>query len=328
LGDRWGIARSLGALGLVAIYQGHFEQAERWGRESVAFRRELGDQVNLAQGLYEYGVVISTLGRFAESAELAKEGMAICDHLGFREGLTDLGLLLAMAHTNLAHYRCGRVQAQASLVLAKRLYDRARIGRARAVVAYNAYGEGAIEESQQLLRESIALLRQINQRDELGWALAASGYVERRLGHHRQARRNVCEALWIAADIGAYFPAMIALPALALFLADQGEAERAIEVYALISRYPTVAGSLHFEILAGRPLAAASEALPPDVVAAAQERGRARDLEATVVELWLELKISLFLPGPLAQLARPLARILRPLIGAFLSRKLGEKTRG
>jgi hypothetical protein len=38
------------------------------------------------------------------------------------------------------------------------------------------------------------------------------------------------------------------------------------------------------------PLVAELEAeLPPDVVAAAQERGRARDLEATVAELLVEL---------------------------------------
>jgi hypothetical protein len=30
--------------------------------------------------------------------------------------------------------------------------------------------------------------------------------------------------------------------------------------------------------------------LPPDVVAAAQERGRAHDLETTVAELWVELE--------------------------------------
>jgi hypothetical protein len=35
---------------------------------------------------------------------------------------------------------------------------------------------------------------------------------------------------------------------------------------------------------------AIAEELPPDVVAAARERGRARDLAATVEELWGELE--------------------------------------
>ncbi len=79
------------------------------------------------------------------------------------------------------------------------------------------------------------------------------------------------------------------LPGIALLLADQGEKERAVELYALASRYPLVANSRWFEGVAGKHIAAVAATLPPEVVAAAQERGRARDLEATVAELLIEL---------------------------------------
>jgi hypothetical protein len=72
-------------------------------------------------------------------------------------------------------------------------------------------------------------------------------------------------------------------------LADQGKTEQAVELYALASRYPYVANSRWFEDVAGRHIAAAAATLSPDVVAAAQERGRARDLDATVKELLAEL---------------------------------------
>jgi hypothetical protein len=81
-----------------------------------------------------------------------------------------------------------------------------------------------------------------------------------------------------------------ALPAIAFFLAERGEAERSVELYALGSRYPYVANSRFFEDVAGKHIAAAATTLPPDVVAAAQERGRARDLEVTMKELLAELK--------------------------------------
>ena len=83
---------------------------------------------------------------------------------------------------------------------------------------------------------------------------------------------------------------MLALPATALLLADRGEAERAVELYALASRDPFVAHSRWFEDVAGVRIAAVAAALPPDVVAAAQERGRARDLWATARELLAELE--------------------------------------
>jgi hypothetical protein len=50
-----------------------------------------------------------------------------------------------------------------------------------------------------------------------------------------------------------------------------------------------VANSRWFEDVAGREITAAAEALPPEVVARAQERGQSRNLWATVEELLGEL---------------------------------------
>ena len=76
----------------------------------------------------------------------------------------------------------------------------------------------------------------------------------------------------------------------ALLLLDQRESERVVEIYALSCTLPAVATSRWFADVVGRPIAAAAATLPPDVVAAARERGRARDMQATVEELVDELE--------------------------------------
>jgi hypothetical protein len=53
--------------------------------------------------------------------------------------------------------------------------------------------------------------------------------------------------------------------------------------------YPYAANSRWFEDVAGREIAAAAEVLSPEAVTEAQERGRSRDLWATVEELLDEL---------------------------------------
>ena len=93
----------------------------------------------------------------------------------------------------------------------------------------------------------------------------------------------------MALELQAFLPVLFALPGVALLLVENGRLERAVEVYALASRYPFVANSRWFEDVAGRHIATVAAALPPDVVAAAQERGRARDMDATVAELLAEL---------------------------------------
>lgn len=125
---------------------------------------------------------------------------------------------------------------------------------------------------------------------DLGQALAVLGYAAHGSGQLSQARQHLREAMQIAAEVGIFMPRILALPGIALLLADQGEVERAVEIYALASRYPFVANSRWFEDVAGKQIGAAAAMLPSEVVAAAQERGRARDLDVTVAELLVELE--------------------------------------
>ena len=74
----------------------------------------------------------------------------------------------------------------------------------------------------------------------------------------------------------------------AALLASEGDIEKAQELLALV-----LCQAASWQLAKDRalPLVAKLEAeLPPDVVAAARERGQARDLEATVAELLAELE--------------------------------------
>jgi hypothetical protein len=98
------------------------------------------------------------------------------------------------------------------------------------------------------------------------------------------------EALSAAQETETTFPLSLALPLAALLLADQGQQERAVELYALASQNPYVANSRWFEDIAGRHIVAVAATLPPEVVAAAEARGRGRDLWGTAEALLKELE--------------------------------------
>jgi tetratricopeptide (TPR) repeat protein len=144
-------------------------------------------------------------------------------------------------------------------------------------------------EAQQYLRRSVSSLRESGQRNDESWMHAALGIAARGLGRQTQARECLCEALQASIDIRDVRMLMYALPVAALLLSDRGQVERASEIYALASCYPFVARSTWFEAVIGQEIATAAEVLAPQVFAAAQERGRARDLWATVEELLDEL---------------------------------------
>jgi hypothetical protein len=90
-------------------------------------------------------------------------------------------------------------------------------------------------------------------------------------------------------EMGGGFALLRVLPAAALLSSVAGGAVHAVEAYALASRYPYVADSRWFEDVVARHITAAAATLPSEVVAAAQERGRALDLWETAEELIAEL---------------------------------------
>ena len=122
-------------------------------------------------------------------------------------------------------------------------------------------------------------------------AHAVLGVAALRLGKIPEAQENLYEALHLSAGAGAFVPLMYVIPGAALLLAERGEDERAVELYALASRSSFVANSRWFSDIAGKHISAAAvrtEGASPEALAAAQERGRIRELWATVDELWAE----------------------------------------
>jgi tetratricopeptide (TPR) repeat protein len=288
LDDQDGVAASLTYLGRNSWIQGRLEEAERLLRDSLTIYRVLDDQPSIAVGLVCLGEVLCRRGEFAKGCSLIEEGLTIGNIPAF---IWDLNLWLCEAKSHLGEYAQARAVGQRTLA-GYRETPHARtwaIGFAHFVLGLVALAEDAYAEARRLLEESVTLLRGAQGPDNLAWALAVSAYAARGLGELPEAEQCLSEALRIYAETGVFFSPMYGLPAAALLLADRGQEERAVELYALASRYPFVANSRWFEDVAGRHLAAVAAALPSEVVAAAQERGQARDLDATVAELLEEL---------------------------------------
>jgi tetratricopeptide (TPR) repeat protein len=189
----------------------------------------------------------------------------------------------------LGRYEDGRRHIEQGLALAREIDSRWGIGINLFFLGLLALGEERCVEAQQHLEECATVFRAYGDRSVTGFPLGPLGVTASKLGQLAEARDHLCGALRISAEIRDSLTIRTALPSAALLLADLGKVERAVEIYALASRFPNVANSRLWEDIAGKHIAAAAAALPPEVAAAAEERGRARDLWATVEELLAEL---------------------------------------
>jgi tetratricopeptide (TPR) repeat protein len=115
------------------------------------------------------------------------------------------------------------------------------------------------------------------------------GYAPRGLGQIHHARNQFHRAIEFALQNHLSREFSCTLPGIALLMSDLGQIEFAIELYELALKHPYVANSRWFYDVAGKHIKKVAESLSAEVVEAAQERGRNRDIWKTVEELLVEL---------------------------------------
>jgi tetratricopeptide (TPR) repeat protein len=290
LGDQGGIANSLQGLGRVALSLGEIEEGERLVRESIAISEEIGDQAGIVKGLGNLSILLPWSGRFAEAKALLEQSAAICNDLGLRTSLVFTNAHLSTMKGYLGEYESAYALAKSNLTLAREINHSWGVGHALLLLGVTALVEKAYDRAWQFLQESLATYREAGEQDMTGFVLAFSGITALRLGQPSVARQCFCEALRMLNTIRTFEPSVATVAATALFFVEQDQPERAVELYAAVSRYPLVSDSCVYQDCIGRHVAAVAATLPSDVVVAAQERGRARDVSATVAELLAELE--------------------------------------
>jgi tetratricopeptide (TPR) repeat protein len=294
IGDQRGIALALRELAGVARGQGEYRAARQLLQESLAIFREIGNQEEMAVTLHALGYMAWMLGEYRAAEELYQESLVLYREIGDQRGVAHSLEYLGFN----ACYGSSKDYGEAQQLLQESLAIYEQIGDLYGMaVALQCLGDladllGEYAKAIQLAQKSLALASKWRDATHVLMCLRVLGRAACGLGDLRGARRYLHQALDHALEMALTeraIPWVLAtFDGIALLLAGEGERERALEILTLAVHHP---GSIE----AARDIAASLVAqlaaeLPPDVVAAAQERGRARDLDATVVELLTELE--------------------------------------
>jgi tetratricopeptide (TPR) repeat protein len=235
------------------------------------------------------GAALIGWDQLADAFAYLREALAICRDLGLRGGEAWAIFWLGFAELNLGRYEQAQARGEAVLALARERGDPVYTGRSLWLLGDVALATGAYAKAESLLQRSAADYREYGLPNELIWVFADLAVAAHRMGQLDLSKQHRDEALRMFIKTRAVLSVGRVLGAAALLLADAGETERAVEVYALALRHAAVKKSCWFDDIFGRHIAAVAATLPADIVAAAQERGRARNLDVTVAELLVEL---------------------------------------
>ena len=326
--NRWGEAKLLLNLGAHAQYVGDYNEAVRCLEKSLTISRGLGVQMEIVETQRDLAAILSTIGQMEESDQLLRECVGLCRKHGDLMGLATGLLYLVDNFIKMGRYRDAFGWIEECISIYEKLGDKvqlARIIRSQgfAQLGLGEYGQaqanfqksyslfeetgmtwgmGGVKRNFGLLalvagdftmarvklEESITILRKAGARSMFGQTLAALGIVELRLNEPGQARQRLAEALLITKELHDSVTAIFILPCAFLFLVQEGKIDLAQELYALASLYPFFTNTAFIQDLVREPFIALSNEVQPEVVAAAEQRGRQRDLWATIDELLVE----------------------------------------
>jgi tetratricopeptide (TPR) repeat protein len=246
----WGIAVALDRLSWFSQFRRAYEEAERYARRALKINRDLGN----TRGT---GLSLRHLGEAAYGQQA---------------------------------YAKARQFHQASLVIFQEIGDRFHIAWALGDLARVAMAEGQLDQARTQLEDSLAVSRATSDPNTTAWHLALLGHVTSAMNDGRGARKHYRRALQIALDEHYSGVSLDVLDGWAMLLAREGDREKALELLTLTLRYPKGGGTWWTEMAEREKklLAELRVQLSHDVFAAAQERGRARDLDATMRELLTE----------------------------------------
>jgi tetratricopeptide (TPR) repeat protein len=277
VGDVWGSARALAVLGM-DVGSGDLEEGRGLLTEAIMMMEE-ELHIEAPEMVGALGWIHYFNGRFDEALPLLERSVAALE-TGDPGQRRILGQFLCGALLGLGKY--DRTEAEAA---------RISLDPAVAPIAELALVREAHLKAHQHLTARASEARRSDHWYQLGHALPLLVYAARGLGKQTEARAHLREALANAADHASRNLLLAALQPAALLLCDERNVERGIEVSTLaFVQWPFAASSRWFEDVAGKHIAAAAEGLPAEVVAAAQKRGRERDLWETARELLDELE--------------------------------------
>jgi predicted ATPase len=250
LGDKLGIAASLGNLGVMAYEQGDYGAARTLYEEGLAIRRELGDKLGIAASLGNLGVVAFYQGDYGAARTLDEESLAIQRELGDKGGIANSLICLGLVAYMQGEYGSARTLYEESLAIKRELGDKLGIAALLGNLGSVAHKQGGSGAARTLYEESMAILRELGDKRVIAYLLEGFADLAKTEGQAERAAR-----LWGAAEalreaIGSPIPpneremykrnVTATREAFAAAWADGGAMtiEQAIE-YALKDRMPT-----------------------------------------------------------------------------------------
>ena len=190
LGNRMGVAYTLGQLGILAYLAINYEEAGGFYNRVLEISRALEDQRSVGRSLHQLGLLADAQGEYVEAHDLYVESLGIAQQLGDKEALAS------------SLHQLGNL----------------------------AYQQGNDADARRLYSDSLDISRQLEDKTGLAQSLYQLGMLGQKAGDYTEARRLYQESLEIRQLLGDKVGAARNLYQLGLLAEAEGDLKNALEL--------------------------------------------------------------------------------------------------
>jgi tetratricopeptide (TPR) repeat protein len=277
-------------LGRVVARQGRSVEAEDWLKQGQAISHKISYLPGIFNGLLYSAEATIYQGEFIQALSLLEETLTLRSDLDFgsiSEGWVEEYQSMACLH--LGHYQEAHRLARAAITKYEHRDNIKGVAFGHWLLANSHFIHSENQEALSLLRQSAQTCQETGEKRTLNLVKLSQSYVLHKIGHKTQAQQLLAEALDFGLNHRSFIHVLTAIPAKAMFLGEEGETQRAVELYALATSHAFVGNSRWFADAVGQYIKVIAATLPPEVIMAAQARGRNLDLWQTAESLLTEL---------------------------------------
>ncbi len=241
--DQRGIATSLYGLGRVALAKRDYALARTLAEEALTILRTIGDRWMISYVLESLARVAYFQGDYARARSLAEESLSIVRVTGDRWAIARVLFYLARIALGEGDHETARSLVEEGLLLSKEVGDKGGIATALYLSAHIALHFNDTAAATTLAEESLALSREIEDRPAITEALAISGMVAAAKGDYEEARLLYAESFALAQELGDKLTIAFSLEDLATEVAVKAQAQWAARLWGSAEAIRTAIGA-------------------------------------------------------------------------------------
>ena len=187
LGDKSGIAGTIGQIGILFYLQGEFKKAIKNYSKSLKLFKQIGNKYGIAKSLFQLGIIKQIKGNYREAEKIYQHSLKIAEELGDKSDMAKTLHQLGSIRKNQGKYTDAENLYKRSLKIKEELGDKSGIATSIHQLGMIKQDQGYYSEAEELYNKSLQIKKELGVKQGMSATLLQLGII-------KQYHRNFTEA--------------------------------------------------------------------------------------------------------------------------------------